>query len=540
MTNKKKILFCTESSHISSGFGNFSRAVISRLYDLGYDVAELSCYRTPSQVKSEPWRIYPAALPKDHSKYKQYSSDVSNQFGKFVFDFVLLDYKPDIVIDFRDFWMFAYQEISPLRKFFYWMIAPTFDSSPLLVDTMVNFSNADMVLTHTQWAKEELSKLDNNNQLHLGGILSDSVDTDLFKPVEDKIKHKLRYNLADAFIIGSVLRNQKRKLIPELFSILRRLLDNNPKKNILLYLHTSYPEIDGWNIPELLLEYKVQNHVLLTYRCHKCHHFMIKKYQGPTTVCNKCNNISRMCSVTNGLSDDELCGIYNLFDIYIQYAICEGFGIPQVEAVACGIPLITVDYGAMGEIGKNLNGFLVKVKTQFREADSNSIRVYPDNDDAINIIETLIDNKQLSDIGNSSRQLLLEKYSWDITTNNLINIINNIDLKEDQGKWDKPERNIVADTNLNYDGNNEKFVYHIVHNIIKEPGLMKTSYIKNMIYSLDNGIMLTKNGVVQYNIHDAVRSLDVYLQHKILLENIRTNNKSMPIELKPIIEYSNE
>ncbi len=535
--NKKKILFCTESSHISSGFGNFSRAILSRLYKLGYDVAELSCYRNPSQPKIEPWKIYPAALPRDHSKYKQYSADPSNQFGKFIFDFVLLDYKPDIVIDFRDFWMFAYQEISPLRKFFYWMIAPTFDSSPLLIDTMVNFSNADMVLTHTQWANKELSRLDKNKQLNLGGILSDSVDTNIFKPVKNKNAHKSKYNLADAFIIGSVLRNQKRKLIPELFGILRKALDNNPNKNILLYLHTSYPEIDGWNIPELLLEYNVANYVLFTYRCNKCHNCMIKKYHGPTTICNKCNSVAGMSSVTNGISHNNLCDIYNLFDIYIQYSICEGFGIPQVEAVACGIPLITVDYGAMGEIGRNLNASLVKVKTSFREADSNAIRVYPDNDHALSIIESLLHTTTLSDIGYQSRQLLLEKYSWDKTTQNLVEIIDNIELSQDQGRWDLPVQNIIADNNLQYDGNNEKFVHHIVRNIIKEPLLMKTSYVMNMIHNLNIGVLLTKNGAVKYDVNDAVRSLDLYSKHKVLLENIRTNQKTMPEELDAFMRY---
>ena len=49
--NKKRILFCTESSHIQSGFGNFSRSIISRLHKEGYDVAELSCYRTYNEKR---------------------------------------------------------------------------------------------------------------------------------------------------------------------------------------------------------------------------------------------------------------------------------------------------------------------------------------------------------------------------------------------------------------------------------------------------------------------------------------------------------
>ena len=64
-----------------------------------------------------------------------------------------------------------------------------------------------------------------------------------------------------------------------------------------------------------------------------------------------------MPSVNSGLSTKELVEIMNMFDIYVQYAICEGFGMPQVEAAACGIPIASVDYSAMNDIVHKLNGY---------------------------------------------------------------------------------------------------------------------------------------------------------------------------------------
>ena len=41
---KKRIMMLTESGHIMSGFGNYTRNILSRLHKTGkYEIAELSC-----------------------------------------------------------------------------------------------------------------------------------------------------------------------------------------------------------------------------------------------------------------------------------------------------------------------------------------------------------------------------------------------------------------------------------------------------------------------------------------------------------------
>jgi glycosyltransferase involved in cell wall biosynthesis len=37
--------------------------------------------------------------------------------------------------------------------------------------------------------------------------------------------------------------------------------------------------------------------------------------------------------------------LYNLADVYVDASSCEGFCLPNVEALACGVPLISVDDG---------------------------------------------------------------------------------------------------------------------------------------------------------------------------------------------------
>lgn len=51
------------------------------------------------------------------------------------------------------------------------------------------------------------------------------------------------------------------------------------------------------------------------------------------------------------LNDTELVAFYNLATLYIQPSIYEGFGLPILEAFACGTPVISSNRGSLIEVG---------------------------------------------------------------------------------------------------------------------------------------------------------------------------------------------
>jgi glycosyltransferase involved in cell wall biosynthesis len=50
------------------------------------------------------------------------------------------------------------------------------------------------------------------------------------------------------------------------------------------------------------------------------------------------------------VSDEDLVGIYNLADLLIYPSLYEGFGLPILEAMACGCPVITSKVSSMPEV----------------------------------------------------------------------------------------------------------------------------------------------------------------------------------------------
>ena len=310
------------------------------------------------------------------------------------------------------------------------------------------------------WTKNvNVLKAQSSGKINYIDTVSPGVDLETFK-ILDKNQLREKYNIPDnAIIIGSVMRNQKRKLIPELCLSFRKILDQveqtDPElgQRLYLYLHTSYPDM-GWDIPEILKDNRIANKVLFTYVCRNCRHVSCSTFGGPQKVCKQCiNKASVFPSVADGLTTPQLSEIYNLFDLYVQYAICEGFGMPQVEAGACGIPIATVNYSAMCDIVNKLDAYPIKIKSKFKELETKAYRVYPDNEDFIQYVMEYINlpipmrNQQRIKV----RKLTEKHYCWDNIAKKWENYLDKLDSDGYRSNWNRLIEQVrpFEDFNLN-------------------------------------------------------------------------------------------
>ena len=271
---KKRILFCGEATYLNTGYATYNREVLKRLYQTGkYELAEFAGYGSLQDPRSReiPWKFY-GVLPEKNNPEQQeeYDSVPTNQFGEWKFEPVLLDFQPDIVCDIRDFWMMDFQERSPYRSYFKWAIMPTVDAAPQNEQWMATYCGADAVFSYSDWGGEILKK-ESNGKIKYIKSAPPSADA-AYQPVLDKKAHKESMGFSEAtLIIGTVMRNQRRKLFPDLFDAFRQFLDITDKKNVFLYCHTSYPDL-GWDIPKLINQYGLSNKLIFTYVCPDCGH----------------------------------------------------------------------------------------------------------------------------------------------------------------------------------------------------------------------------------------------------------------------------
>lgn len=545
---KKRILIANDASFLDTGYGIYGKEILTRLHNSNkYEVAELGCYaeKDNPRIKSIPWRFYPNAVNVNDPRFEQYRSNNINQFGLWRFNRVLADFKPHIVFDVRDYWMYSYQEASPYRKYFHWVIMPTTDSAPPKIEWLYTFSNADVIVPYTKWAYNVLSKTCGKNINLTNSIANAGINANEFFPIENKKIHQQKYFGKDVSIVGVVMRNQRRKLFADLMLAYRKYLDKLKASNQTdlykkshLYLHTSFPEDSGWDLPSLLIEHNLLDKTYFSYSCKKCNKFFPAKFQSSLAHCKYCSNkTATIVSPNSGVNTNQLNEIYNLFDFFVQYAICEGFGMPQVEAAACGLQIASVDYSAMTEIAENVNGYKIPLKTLFREMETNADRAFPDNDAASEIIynymtkyESLSDEQKTMN-SMDIREKCLETYTWNKVYKVWEECFDSINIK-DKVSWDDPSPALTNHTSMRVpkDLDVNDFVTYICTNIINEPNLLKTAHIQCLIRDTLNGIVARNGTLSSINKQQLVEILEGHMNNKIVCEKMRTQPKLLSKE----------
>jgi glycosyltransferase involved in cell wall biosynthesis len=488
---KRKVLFVTEAHFHPTGYGVYTYEVLSRLSKHPQlEVAELACFIGPetSEINAAPWKVYPN-VPDDKDKQAMdiYNATMSNKFGEFSFNNVLLDFQPDFVMDIRDWWMLEFEERSPFRDFFNLAIMPTVDAEPQNPQWIDTYSNADGVFAYSEFGRDTM--LNQSNKINFIDIASPCASDKFFQL--DKEKTRAEFGLdKNAIIFGTVMRNQRRKLYPDLLKAFKLFLDNiGHPDNVYLYLHTAYPDV-GWDIPQLIIDNDLSGRVIITYKCKSCGDITVSFFNEAVKFCNKCKQMSSsIVGINNKMEDVDLNKIYNLFDVYIQWANSEGWGMPQLEAAYAGLPIISVDYSAMSSLVHNINGIPIKPIGFYKELETGCMRAVPDNENLATQMECMLNKNFRDAVAQSCHDNARKIYNWDYTADKWLKYFLSQPLKDLSTTWLSPSRVFNPQTSIPDQVRNSSVVDQVnwlFSNVFGKPDLIYKSVwrrvVKDLIY----------------------------------------------------------
>jgi len=428
-------------------------------------------------------------------------------------------------------------------------IMPTVDSAPQQEEWINTFMKADSVFTYSDWAIPILKK-ESGNKIEPICSVPPGCDIHIYKPKADRNQHKADMGfITNSNIIGTVMRNQARKLYPDLFIAFRRFLDmcyekGDPElaEKTYLYVHTSYPD-HGWEIPELIKEHGIGHKVIFSYICQNksCSKPFCSFFRDARTVCPHCNNFSAMLPNTSvGLTPEHLAMVMNMFDLYIQYAVCEGFGMPQVEAASCGVPIMSVDYSAMSDIVRKTGGVPLKVKRMFRDVGTGAYRALPDNEYAAEQIMKFFKQpvELRNRMGKKARQAVEDYYNWDRTAKIWEDFFENVELKDLQGKWDAPALNYNMPAPMPKGLSNSDFVSWCILNLMQDEKLLNTRFAMTHLRDLNYGFKKNGKNITEWRQNHIYEEMKNYALSMRDCELART--KQRDLEKLDFIEYAHD
>jgi glycosyltransferase involved in cell wall biosynthesis len=113
--------------------------------------------------------------------------------------------------------------------------------------------------------------------------------------------------------------------------------------------------------------------------------------------------LNDIVTTISGVSDEELARLYGQAEVAIVPSLYEGFSLPAIEALSCGVPVVATTGGALPEV--------VGVSGE------TGLLVEPNDPDALVVaIRQLLDDAALRErLGAAGRQRVIERFTWEVT-----------------------------------------------------------------------------------------------------------------------------
>jgi glycosyltransferase involved in cell wall biosynthesis len=313
-----RILWCSDAPWSQSGYANITRQQVPALARLGHDVALLTTFGLYGAVREwEGLRVYPGGAD-------SFANDVIGTYAR--------DWRADIVITLKDSFVFKPEAMQGLR----WcgLIPVDHEPIPPLVSQIARAMYRPIAYAPNGFRELRQAGFDPLYCPH-------SFDPKTFHPEDKQAARKFLGLPGDLFLIGTVAVNRggipSRKAWPQNLEAFKLFAADKPDARYFVHTDLAGDGFEGGvNIQALAAQLEIGHKIIFCDQARYRH---------------------------GGFPDEYMRALYNALDVVNAVSVGEGFGIPQLEAQACGTPVITSDFAAARDL--NFAGWTVSEGLRF-------------------------------------------------------------------------------------------------------------------------------------------------------------------------------
>lgn len=315
-----KVLLFGDSG-VPTGFGRICDEVGMRLHQRGYHVLAVSLPYDglmPAQYEGQMLPYFVSSLAGKPNWIEPTMA-------------VINAWQPDVVVVCQDFPYAEQIFLSPLD----WsrmgrVIVTPVDGKPLYPNWVKIAGQVDAVLTISQFGVEAMREAGIHARLCRPGVNGNT----FFRQTADvRAENRAKLGLTPgAFLMGTMAMNQGRKAIPQMMAAFFDFAKDKPEARYLMDMEPQSPA--GWDLRALCQQNGWDAGRL----------------------------IFRADAARAGLSLNDR---YNLLDVHAVVSFREGYGLPLVEAMACGVVSMALDWCSGTEVLGQGRGALVKTLEGF-------------------------------------------------------------------------------------------------------------------------------------------------------------------------------
>lgn len=366
-----KIAVVSDFSSQGSGYLNIIAPLCTGLSNLGHEIKAVGLgYR--GEQHSFPYSVIPCSSFADAQAMM---NNLRIQWGADIF-LVALDIPQQI----------SYIPMAKKLKCPIISITPL-ENPPLTLSWAIPLQDANKVFFISQLGADEAQKSGVESAEHL--IVGMDTNSWRVRTNEEYEKGRKLFNISDdTLVVLTVADNQERKNLSKAMEIVSKVKKEKGIKVKYILVTREHSEV-GWKLRDLAMDFGLASELLIFER---------------------------------GLSFGELYSLYAIADVFLLTSKAEGLGMPVMEAMSVGIPVVATACGALFELlGTEFpweRGYLMETEYSMIDPWGNSRRDFPKADSGVNALMDVWNQRINSPLVVPNRaRLYMESRTWDVPIN---------------------------------------------------------------------------------------------------------------------------